>query len=172
MNGRAWTETNVHSGLLREHLQRLQQTSTHRKPVLPRLRVECFRVGQQVHLLLADTPGTREIWADAIVCEVRKHHRPKWAHHFPSRGYYWRVTARAERPLLKNATALSFSTSEPRVLLLEEFEYLKRALHEDSHFVKIYCDSARRDWNPLWCDEADLSASGEQLDLAKWLAVA
>lgn len=155
-----------------ERLKGLQRSSVVCKPVLPRLRVECFRVGQTVRLLLADTPGAQEVWGSATVCEVAKRHKPEWAHHFPSRGYYWRVTAHAERPLLRGASDLAFSTSEPRVLPAEELDFLKRALHEVPDFVRIFCENARRSWNPIWCDEANVCATGEDLDLAVWLEAA
>jgi hypothetical protein len=147
-------------------LEVLLRASEGTKPVLPRLRVECFRVGQPVHLLLADTPGERQRWAAATVCEVSKHHNPAWSDHFPSRGYYWRVVAR-----LQDGRALAFSTSEPRVLSDPELASLRRALREDPQFVHIFCENARRDWNPIWCDEAGVWASGEALDLAHWLEV-
>lgn len=142
------------------------------KPVLPRLRVECFRVGQAVRLLLADTPGAHEGWASATIREVSKRHKPEWAHHFPSRGYYWRLTAAGETPLLGASADLAFSTSEPRVMVLRELEFLKRARTEDPAFLHIYCDNARRIENPIWCEENGVAASGEALDLHRWLDAA
>jgi hypothetical protein len=156
-------ERGLRAGALSQ-LEALLGASEGWKPVLPRLRVECFRVGQPVHLLLGDTPGSREGWVRGEVCELSKHHNPAWSDHFPSRGYYWRVTAR-----LQDGGELSFSTSEPRVLLEPELAFLQSALQEDPTFVRIFCENARRAWNPIWCEEAGVQASGEALDLGRWL---
>ena len=152
---------------LLQRLDTLTQESSLIRPVLPRLRVECFRVGQEVVVLLADTPGAQgPHWASGTVEAVEKSHRVAWSHH-ASRGYYWRVTAH-----LEDGSRLAFTTSEPRVLQRTELEELRQAASDDPRFVEIFCENARRPWHPLWCLEAGTQSRGEELDLALWLPLA
>ena len=152
---------------LLERLRAMARSDGRRRPVLPRLRVESFRVGQDVGVLLADTPGvTGAPWAWGVVDAVEKSHRVAWSHH-ANRGYYWRVTA-----LLEDGRRLAFTTSEPRVLRRTEIEALRSAGHEDPRFLEIFSENARRPWHPLWCLEAGTEGSGEALDLGRWLPVA
>ncbi|MEN0066193.1 MAG: hypothetical protein AAGA48_28890 [Myxococcota bacterium] len=139
------------------------------KPLLPRLRIESFGLGQEVAIFVGDTTDiVVGPWVTAEVVEVVKAHRVAWSSH-PSRGYYWRVTAHTKIPVLEGRSEISFTTSEPRVLVLNDVAALLHARTEDPRFFNIFVENARRAWHPLWCLETGREGSGEALDLGQAL---
>jgi hypothetical protein len=141
------------------------------KPLLPRLRVESFRKGNTVHLYLGDTVGAiaPHAWVTAVVTEVDKAFRPDWNDGSPNGGYFWRWTAVTDIPVFPGEREVRFSTSEPRVLLAEEFAYLKKSPYDDPVFLEMFCANAWRTWEPLWCLEHGTLRSGGDMDMHQWI---
>lgn len=140
------------------------------RPYLPRLRNELFAPGDDVVVFLGDTPGGAPGWRRARVECVEKAFELSWARDSSARGFYWRVTASDPdgAPLLPGHRALSFSTTEPRVLLEREHRWLaQRADHE---FTRIFCENAWRTWTPIWCIEANLPCDADSMNMKAWLA--
>lgn len=137
------------------------------RPRLPALRVEHFSEGDDIVAYLGDTPGALvQGWVGGRVVSIEKSHKPAWSHHPGTRGYYWRVTARMEQPVFPGSRALPFSTTEPRVLLRSELDWLRE--HPALPFVQIFSENARRDWAPIWCIEREVSPPAP-MDMAQWL---
>lgn len=149
-------------------LQLLHQSASSDQPTLPRLRMENFRVGDRVMLYLGDTPGALTTWAEATIIEKTKSHRADWKN-TPSKGYYWRHIAQGKAGLCTDSNTVAFATSEPRVLPLDEWQWLKTALTDDPAFVALYAANARRDWQPLWCLERSTLADVTAMDFVQWL---
>jgi hypothetical protein len=72
-------------------------------------------------------------------------------------------------PVFPGQSVVRFSTSEPRVLLEDEFTYLQRSFSSDPAFLKMFCENAWRTWEPLWCLERETHASGAEMDMHRWL---
>ncbi|MES2462458.1 MAG: hypothetical protein V4671_17895 [Armatimonadota bacterium] len=141
------------------------------KPQLPRLRVESFRTGGKVHIYFGDTVGlvTPRTWVSAVVRQVDKAFRPDWNDGSPNGGYFWRRTADTAIPVFPGEQKVRFSTSEPRVLLAEEFAYLQKSIASDPLFLTIFCANAWRTWGPLWCLEHETLSSGGHMDMRRWI---
>jgi hypothetical protein len=154
---------------LRE-LGRLAEHAQERRPMLPRLRVEMFHPGDRLSIFLGDSPGTLvQGWVDARVEKVAKNHRPEWVSPQANSGYFWEVTASAERDLFPNSRQIRFSTTEPRVLPQGEFHYLLWAERFESRFFEIFVENAWRDWTPLWCIDRHTTIDPAKIDYASWL---
>lgn len=151
-----------------DQLQRLHDSALDEKPTLPRLRRENFRVGDTVMLYLGDTPGALLKWAEATIIEKTKSHRSDWKND-PSKGYYWRHIAQGKRSLFPDSNMVAFATTEPRVIPLAEWHWLRAALTTDPEFVAVYAANARRDWQPLWCLERSTLADVAAMDFVQWL---
>jgi hypothetical protein len=151
--------------------ERLAETST-AKPLLPRLRSESFRKGEVVVVYLGDTPGSiaPAPWIPAIITDVEKSYRAEWADGTPNSGYYWRLTAIAATPFFPEQRSVAFSTSEPRVLPQDDFDYLTIRHPDDTAFRDLYSANACRSWHPLWCLERGTLSSGEEMDMKSWLS--
>lgn len=145
-------------------------SNTFQKPVLPRLRVETFHKGDLVAVYIGDSSGhfgTTE-WVQARITEIRKAYKREWADGSPNGGYFWRCEATSNVPFFPDQNSVAFSTSEPRVLKIDELNYLKRAEQSDPLFFQIFVSNAYRTWTPLWCIERNGCATGE-VDMRKWL---
>lgn len=138
------------------------------KPLLPRLRVESFRVGDAVRIYLGDTPGAvSSAWASATITVVDKAFRPDWNDGSANGGYFWRWAATADVPLFPGENTARFSTSEPRVVKTWEYDYLRGGT--DPAFVAIFAANACRTWQPLWCLERGVTVDGAAMRYEKWL---
>ncbi len=156
---------------LREEITKLSQArdaASEDKPLLPRLRIENFRVGDIVKIYLGDTPGALTIWATALITERTKSHRADWKN-APSEGYYWRHIAVGEKAFFPDSSSVAFATSEPRVISLSDWQALQKALQDDAAFVSLFAANALRDWQPLWCLERGMVADVATMDYKKWL---
>jgi hypothetical protein len=141
------------------------------KPLLPRLRVESFQEGGRVYVYLGDTVGAiaPNAWMSATVTEVDKAFRPDWNDGSPNGGYFWRWTADTSVPVFAGECRIRFSTSEPRVLLAEEFACLRKSHADDPAFFEIFCANAWRTWEPLWCLEHGTLSSGGEMNMRQWI---
>ena len=140
------------------------------KPVLPRLRVETFHKDDLVAVHIGDSlghSGTTE-WVQAKITEVRKAYKREWADGSPNGGYFWRCEATSNALFFPDQYSVGFSTSEPRVLKIDEWNYLRHAMQGDPVFFQIFVSNAYRTWTPLWCIERDGCVTGE-VDMRKWL---
>lgn len=142
------------------------------KPLLPRLRAESFRMGDRVYVYVRDTEGciAESDWVPAEITSVQKSFKSEWIDAAPNSGYYWRLTATTNTPVLPGVTPLPFSTSEPRVVLAWEWNYLRQAALTDPAFLEIYAENARRPWCPIWCLDRNLACAGEGMDMRAWRA--
>lgn len=141
------------------------------KPLFPRLRVESFHKGECVRIYLGDSAGSvaNDKWVTAVITAVDKAFRPDWNDGSPNRGYFWRWTATASSALFPGQSWVRFSTSEPRVLPSNGFEYLRRAIVDDPVFLAMFSDNAWRTWEPLWCLERETHSSGGQMNMRAWI---
>lgn len=146
-------------------------TNSVSKPRFPRLRVESFRKGENVCIYMGDSIGAvaSEKWVAATITAQDKSHRIDWNDGTANGGYFWRWTATADEPLFPGQEWVRFSTSEPRVLPVHEFEYLKCATRDDPTFLTAYSENAWRTWEPLWCIERETHSSGGQMDMKAWI---
>jgi len=152
-----------------EHLAAIESKVTGDKPLLPRLRRETFRTGQRVRLYLGELPGAPPAWVSAEIVSIEKSFKVDWKSFEPNSGYYWRITASLATSIPTLPSRVSFSTSEPRVLPEEDFQWLQRALHNEPRFVEIFAANSRREWQPLWCQELGLAVDVSQMDPFEWL---
>jgi hypothetical protein len=141
------------------------------KPRFPRLRVESFHKGEDVRIYMGDSVGSvaPEKWVSATITARDKSHRTDWNDGSANGGYFWRWTATAASPFFPGQDWLRFSTSEPRVLPVSEFEYLKQAAEDDPEFLKMFAENAWRTWEPLWCIERETHSSGGQMNMKAWI---
>jgi len=141
------------------------------RPILPRLRIESFRKDEKVAVYVGDTPGVTatESWVNGTIINIQKAHKSEFSNGSHSAGFYWEITLRSDRKIFTNENHLTFSTSEPRVIPLKEFGYLKEALVENTQFVHIYSENANREWEPIWCLERKISSSGTKMDMYTFL---
>lgn len=141
------------------------------KPLLPRLRIESFRKGNKVKIYMGDTEGVRhkDPWINAVIIDIKKAQKPDFVDGSWMGGYYWRITAKSDKEFFPNEFVLPFSTSEPRVILAKDFEYLQNAFENDIRFLNIYCQNANRECNPIWCMERKIESSGSGMDMRVWL---
>lgn len=153
---------------LRQALDILQNllASAPEKPLLPRLRAESFRKGDALFVYVADTEGqiTGTDWVPATLTAVEKSFKAEWKEG-RNTGYYWRLTATADRDILPGVRDLPFSTSEPRIVTAWEYHYLSTAATAAPEFLALYRENARRAWPPIWCLERNLSCGGERIPL-------
>jgi len=145
-------------------------SSASQKPVLPRLRVETFHKDDLVAVYIGDSLGHfgTTKWVQASITEVRKAYKREWADGSPNGGYFWRCEATSNVPFFPDQCSVAFSTSEPRVLKIDELNYLKHAEQSDPLFLQIFVSNAHRTWTPLWCIERNGCATGK-VDMQKWL---
>lgn len=153
-------------GRLREAL-----ASASKKPLLPRLRAETFRQGHNVKIYVGDSEGciAPTAWVDAVITQVQKSHKPEFVDGTPNNGFYWRSTATTKQVVFSGQNTLAFSTTEPRVLLVWEFDFLQKATKSDTEFLEIFAVNARRIWCPIWCLERHAGCAGEAMDMKTWL---
>lgn len=152
--------------------------SAPKRPLLPRLRAESFQINEPVMIYIGDSqnhlPNTD--WIKARVTNIEKYYRHEWHDSSANSGYYWRVTATAQQQIFSNQYSISFSTSEPRVMPLWEFNYLytlsdgDEQLNGDERFLKIYAKNANRSWQPLWCVELGIHCA-KTMDMENWLLI-
>lgn len=144
-----------------------------KKPLLPRLRSESFVKGDKVLIYLGDTASTiinsGDSWVKANIEKVEKSYKADWFDCSANSGYYWRLTAKTSKPVFENGDldTINFSTSEPRVLLGWEYDYLKQT--KDMEFLGIFSENASRTWLPLWCLERNLFCDVEKMNMKFWL---
>jgi hypothetical protein len=144
-----------------------------KKPLLPRLRSESFVKGDKVLIYLGDTISTiinsEDSWVKANIEEVEKSYKSDWFDGSANSGYYWRLTAKTSKSVFENGNldSIPFSTSEPRVLLDWEYNYLTTI--KDVEFLEIFSKNAWRTWLPLWCLEKNLSCDVEKMNMKVWL---
>lgn len=144
-----------------------------KKPLLPRLRSECFSNGDKIFIYLGDTSSTiinsKNNWVRANVEKVEKSYRSQWFDGSANSGYYWRLTARTFEPVFDKAVldSVVFSTSEPRVLFDWEYSYFQQI--NDKNFLEIFSKNAWRDWLPLWCLEREIPCQAKEMDMKMWL---
>jgi hypothetical protein len=152
------------------YLTELLATEPNVKPLLPRLRVENFRKGDAVVIYVGDSPDTtaQKPWVDAIITDVSKSYRAEWADCSPNSGYYWRLTATPSTAVFADQETIAFSTSEPRVIPADDFDYLTCNRDNDSRFINIYAANACRSWLPLWCLERGNSQLAD-MEMKTWL---
>ena len=151
-------------------LAELEAVASERKPLLPRLRRESFRVNERVAVYVGELPGATSSWAFGVVSAVAKAFNPQWQNMQANSGYYWRVTALLERGAPPRFAAVSFSTSEPRAIPEQDLIWLRRSLATDRRFVDIFSVNSRRAWQPLWCLEASVPVDVDAMDMAAWIA--
>jgi hypothetical protein len=178
------TQENIHrllaDGESRDELHRLRegiayltecQETTPLKPILPRLRSERIMQGDDVYVYMGDTEGSiaPTEWVKAVITEREKGHNSAWVDSTPNSGYFWRLTATASVPFFPDVYSIPFSTSEPRVLLTHEYDYLKRAVTDDPEFLEVFATNAWRTWSPFWCLERGLACAGEKMDMKAWI---
>ena len=138
------------------------------RPLFPRLRTECFRLGDEVMAFLGDTPGALATgWVPGKVTAIEKSHKLEWVSERPTSGYYWRVTLTADREVLPQSRTLAFSTSEPRVMHAWELEWLRRS--RDELFLCSFSINATRTWAPIWWLERGFSGGAEPGRYRDWL---
>lgn len=153
------------------HLKNWLSEEINSKPKLVRLRVESFHQGDEVVIYIGDSEGciTENKWQRATITKVTKGYQGDWDDGSPNSGYHWRLTATSDKEIFPQQSSISFSTSEPRVLPIWEFEYLLNAKNNDIQFLQIFCDNAWRSWHPIWCLERGVKSSGERMDMKSWL---
>lgn len=137
-------------------IRRLSEVMTESQPSrprLPRLRRECFKVGQPVYVFVGEMTNAGPPWRRGRVASVGKGYRGEWSSGAPNSGYYWRVEVEMDRPVKETLKTLAFSTSEPRVLFEADLRWLNRASESEGEFVRIYSENSERDWSPLWSQE-------------------
>ncbi len=140
------------------------------KPTLPKLRNEMFRKDDPVCAYLGDTGAAiaEKGWVRGQVVEVSKAFNKDWKDGKPNSGYFWKVTVKAQENIFPNDKKIAFSTTEPRVLLDWEYDYLK--ISEDADFLQIFSDNAFREWKPLWCIERNLECDASEMNMKNWLS--
>jgi hypothetical protein len=158
-------------GTALQRLARIESTAASDKPLLPRLRRESFRKGQDVRLYLGEIQGAPVSWMPASIASVEKSFNVDWKGFEPNSGYYWRLTASLITPVHGLPSQLSFSTSEPRVLPEEEYRWFHRFARGDRRFVEIFAENSRREWQPLWCQELGITIDVSGMDPNQWLMV-
>lgn len=139
------------------------------KPLLPQLRRESFRRGQQVRVYVGELPGTSSTWAKGTITAIDKSFNLRWKSAQPNSGYYWRITARLDAGAPHEIPEVHFSTSEPRVVTEQDFVWLHGAVLTDMPFVRIFAENCRRDWPPLWCQELGITIDTATMDPLAWL---
>ena len=133
------------------HLEFLLREKRENKPFLPRLRNELFCTKDEIRVYLGDTLGTADNapWVSGTIIRVEKALRPEWRTAEANSGYFWQSTA-----VITSANGVSqsivFSTTEPRVLLRREYDWLQNARTNDEAFFNIWCENATREWVPIW----------------------
>ncbi|MCP4346468.1 MAG: hypothetical protein GY795_13185 [Desulfobacterales bacterium] len=154
-----------------QHLNKLAGENSIKKPLFPRLRNESFRVDENVVIFVADTPNVlpETDWISGIVTSIEKSHKPEFADGSPNAGFFWRVTVTFSEEIFPGNSTLSFSTTEPRCIPLNEFDYLRKSFEKDQMFIKMYSENANRKWHPIWCLERNLESAGETMDMYSWL---
>lgn len=154
----------------REHVEALLAASHQRKPVLPRLRAELFRAGDEIALYVGDTfTDSPYGWVSAKVSSVVKAQKPEFSRDLATRGFYWRVIVDIDGPVAGVPHTLAFSTTEPRAVLRADFAWLVAAFEVDLPFLDMYCANSVRDWPPIWCLEAGGETPVVSVPFARWL---
>ena len=155
---------------IRAHVEELVARNPPPRPILPRLRSEPFQIGERVACFVSDSPGLSAgyDWVPAVVRSVQKSNRPEWRNDPGTAGFYWRVEAELEPKSARTAT-LHFSTSEPRVLTLADFQTLQRCFEEDLYFLAAFVENATRDWPPIWSIERGFDRTVDHMPYARWL---
>lgn len=141
------------------------------KPVLPRLRAEFFRPGDSVAVYVGDTQNLMSPteWVLGEVTTVSKSHKAEWSSDVATRGFYWRVAAKLVIPELRAPRVLYFSTTEPRVLPIQDFRALRLAFENDLRFLAVFVENAVRDWPPIWMIESGDTTPIRDVPYARWL---
>lgn len=139
------------------------------KPTLPKLRNEMFRHGNQVCVYLGDTDGTiaESGWIRGTVVGIDKAFNKDWKDGKANSGYFWKVTVKFEKNVFTNDKKIAFSTTEPRVILESDYDYLKNGA--DPEFLQIFSDNAYRHWKPLWCLEKNLECDAPAMNMKDWI---
>lgn len=139
------------------------------KPTLPKLRNEMFRKDDMVYAYLGDTSGTiiEKGWLRGKVIEISKAFNKDWKDGKPNSGYFWKVMVEFGKNVFPNDDKIAFSTTEPRVILDWEYDYLKDS--NDSDFLQIFSDNAFREWKPLWCIEKNLECNSAETNMKDWI---
>jgi hypothetical protein len=154
-----------------EALRQLVEQVTEDKPLLVRFRVESFQIGAGVHVYCGDTPGSLVSgWVSGKVIAVEKAYRPEWYDGSANAGYYWQISIRPDRAVLRDSAVLRCSTSEPRLQHSADCRELSRAIHADPEFFRIFSDNAQRAWAPIWCLERGLQLSRAGTTMRDWFA--
>jgi hypothetical protein len=136
-------------------------------PMLPRIRVELFRLGMPVRIFLGDSPGSLSTgWADDRVTHLAKGFRSEWSTGRGNSGWFWEVTAEASQELFPRQRSVRFSTTEPRVLPDHD---LGRVRDAPPHFRRVFCQNAWREWHPLWCIDRGVGIDVARVDFEAWL---
>ncbi|MEM7349293.1 MAG: hypothetical protein AAF657_00710 [Acidobacteriota bacterium] len=112
-------------------LSGLEKNDLPPKPLLPHLRNELFRVGDPVVAYVGDLVGSRLSWVHGTVRTVSKAFNPQWKTAVPSSGYFWRVSTLLGEQPMEGLTEIACSTTEPRLLLRGDYDYLVQARHSD-----------------------------------------
>ena len=139
------------------------------KPTLPKLRNEMFRKDDSVCAYLGDTIGTiiKTGWMQGKVADINKAFNKDWKDGKANSGYFWKVTVEFEENIFQNGNKISFSTTEPRVILDWEYDYLKN--NDDPNFLQCFSDNAFREWKPLWCIEKELQCEADKMNMKGWI---
>ena len=140
------------------------------RPVLPRLRTEFFQPGDKVVCFIGDSPGLSAgyDWVPGVVRSVQKSNRQEWRNDPGTGGFYWRIEAELEPKSARSGT-IHFSTTEPRVLTIMDFQTLQRCFEEDLYFLAVFTENAVRDWPPIWNIERGFDRTVDVMPYAKWL---
>lgn len=140
------------------------------RPVLPRLRAELFRPGDAVVVYVRDTfPDAPFDWIAGRVERVDKSQKPEFTLDRATRGFYWRVSVTPTPHVVGLADTLPCSTTEPRVVLADDFRQLTASFEADLPFLAMYCANAARDWAPIWAMERGRTEPTSSAPFASWL---
>lgn len=141
------------------------------KPTLPKLRNEMFRKDNFVYAYLGDTNGViiEKGWIRGQVVDVSKAFNKDWKDGKANSGYFWKVTVEAKENIFTNSNKIVFSTTEPRVILDWEYDYLK--IGNDLDFLQIFSNNAFREWKPLWCIEKNLECHASEMNMTNWIQI-
>jgi hypothetical protein len=157
----------IHLGI--DFIQNERLPKSINKPTLPKLRNEMFCKDDFVYAYLGDTNGAiiEKGWIRGQVVEVSKSFNKEWKDGKANSGYFWKVSVEFEINIFPNNNKIALSTTEPRVILDWEYDFLRNG--DDKDFLQIFSDNAFRTWKPLWCIEKNLECKTSAMNMKDWI---